>query len=142
MHPEVSPSRPARLWPVALGLGIFFASSRSRLAGPDIQDSDKVVHFLVFGLLASLVCRLGRGWRAAAWAVLAVSLFGISDEWHQSFVPGRDCSAMDWLADTLGAALAVTVYTAWPWYRRLMEFPLGRKRRIEKAPAAGTLGRS
>jgi hypothetical protein len=35
---------------------------------------------------------------------------------------------MDWIADTLGAALAVAVYTAWPWYRRLMEIPLSVRR--------------
>ena len=36
--------------------------------------SDKIVHFLVFGLLATLTCRLGRGWKAAFWALLATSL--------------------------------------------------------------------
>ncbi len=37
--------------------------------------------------------------------VLCCSLYGISDEWHQSFVPGRDSSIGDWLADTAGALL-------------------------------------
>ena len=36
------------------------------------------------------------------------SLYGASDEWHQSFVPGRDADILDWLADTLGASIALT----------------------------------
>ena len=129
----------AWVWPAALAATIVFASSRSHVAGPEFQDSDKVVHFFVYGLLGSLVCRLGNGWRAVGWAVLAVSIFGATDEWHQSFVPGRSCEFADWVADTTGAALAASIYTAWPWYRRLMEFPLGRKRRIEKPAATATL---
>jgi len=46
-----------------------------------------------------------------AWlAVLIVSVFGVTGEWHQSFVPGRSGEVFDWLADTTGAALAVTLY--------------------------------
>ena len=132
-------SRRAWAWPLAWALAIFSASCRSTLAGPDIAQSDKVAHFLAYGLLATLVCRLGRGWRAAGWAVLAASAYGASDEWHQSFTPGRSCELADWVADTLGAALAAALYAGWPRYRRLLEWPLGRKRRVEKAVAAATL---
>jgi hypothetical protein len=34
----------------------------------------------------------------------------------------------DWLADTLGAALAVILYLRWTSYRRLLETPVGRRR--------------
>jgi VanZ family protein len=34
------------------------------------------------------------------------SLYGITDEWHQSFTFGRDASVWDWTADTAGAILA------------------------------------
>jgi hypothetical protein len=68
-----------------------------------------------------------------AWlAVLIVSAFGVTDEWHQSFVPGRDCDVFDWLADTAGAALAVTLYVKWAWYRRLLEIRVGPQRQVEK----------
>jgi VanZ family protein len=127
------------LWPVALAATIVIASTRSRVAEPHFANSDKVAHFAVYGLLASLVCRLGRGWRAAAGGVLVVSAFGVTDEWHQRFVPGRTCDVKDWMADTGGAVLAVVLYTAWPRYRALLEFPLGRKRRIEKTTAPATL---
>lgn len=51
----------------------------------------------------------------AAWAVSA--LYGLSDEFHQRFVPGRNASVEDWLADLLGAATAVAI--AWWWRQRL-----------------------
>jgi len=35
------------------------------------------------------------------------SLYGISDEIHQSYVPDRDADVFDWLADTLGAFIAL-----------------------------------
>ena len=40
-------------------------------------------------------------------ALAFCSLYGWSDEWHQSFVPGRYSSISDWLADTIGAALSI-----------------------------------
>jgi VanZ family protein len=121
------------LWALAIAALIVLASSRSRVAGPAIVNIDKVAHFAVYGLLATHVCRVGRGWRAAGWALLAASLFGATDEWHQSWVPGRSPSVADWIADTLGAALAVALYAGWAWYRRLLEIPLWRRPRpVEK----------
>jgi len=132
-------SKWAWFWPVAWAATVFFESSQSKVPTPDFPHSDKYLHFLAYGLLASLVCRLGRGWHAALVAVLAASAYGATDEWHQLYTPGRSCELADWVADTAGAALAVGVYAGWPWYRRLMETPLGRKRRIEKLPVAATL---
>lgn len=37
---------------------------------------------------------------------IVASLFGISDELHQLFVPGRECSIWDMGADSLGALIA------------------------------------
>lgn len=102
---------------------VVVASGRSQVAAPHISHIDKLSHFCVFGLLATLVVRapgLKRWW----WAVAVVSAFGISDEFRQSFTPGRSVEFADWLADTSGAALAVTLYTFWSWYRRLLETPL------------------
>ena len=112
------------IWPLLVAALIFLASSRSHLAGPEVTHLDKVAHFGVYGLLATLACRLGGGWRAAAWALLAVSAYGATDEWHQSFVPGRSTELADWIADTAGAALAVSLYTGWARYRQLLERPL------------------
>lgn len=112
---------------------IVLASSRSHVAGPEFVSSDKIAHFFVYGLLATLLCRLGNGWRGAAWALLAVSAFGATDEWHQSFVPGRSSEVADWVADTVGAALAVSLYAGWGPYRQWLEWPLGHGRPDEHA---------
>jgi len=119
----------------ALALTIVVASGRGQVAAPHIVDFDKVAHFSIFGLLATLVARAGFPGRRAWWAVLIVSLFGWSDEWHQSFTPGRDVDVMDWVADSLGALVAVTVYLYWTGYRRLLEWPLFRRQRRVEKPA-------
>ena len=126
MDPPLAPTTRAKprlrwIWPLAVAALIAFASSRSHVAAPHIPNSDKVAHFLAFGLLATLMCRLGHRGRAAGWALLVTSAFGVSDEWHQSFVPGRTCDVFDWMADTLGATVAVGLYVGWPWYRTLLE---------------------
>ena len=118
---------------------IFFASSQSEVAAPGIPGIDKVVHFSIYGLLATLVVRLRTGRRAALLSILIVSLYGITDEWHQSFTPGRSVEVADWLADTLGAALAVAMYTGWTAYRSWLEKPLWKKRQIEKRATAPTI---
>ena len=65
---------------------------------------DKLYHAGNFGVLAGLLyLASGRAWLALALA----SLYGAGDELHQAFVPGRSADAADWLADTVGAALAV-----------------------------------
>jgi VanZ family protein len=51
-----------------------------------------------------------RAWLRAPAATLAAggaiaSAYGVLDEWHQSFVPGRYASLVDVLLDVLGAAL-------------------------------------
>jgi hypothetical protein len=51
----------------------------------------------------------GYGFRQVALATLIASLYGISDEFHQSCVPGRSPDVADWLADTAGALLATVL---------------------------------
>lgn len=99
---------------------IVIASSRSAVEGPKIEHFDKVVHFSVYGLLGTLVVRAW-GRPRAIWAVVAVSAFGVSDELHQYFTPGRSMEFADWVADTAGAVVAVWAYTRWTWYRERLE---------------------
>lgn len=107
------------LWNVCLfaycGL-IYWLSDQPRLPAPDLfGNEDKLIHAAAFALMAWL---FWQGWRRllaghflllALLAVLFCTLFGLTDEWHQSFVPGRDASIYDWLADTVGAILMVVV---------------------------------
>jgi hypothetical protein len=93
--------------PLALMALIFFLSAQPDL-GTDLGTLDLVLrkgaHMVEFGLLALLWWRaLGRPAPAAAIAVL----YAVSDEWHQSFVEGRNGSPVDVLIDTTGVALAL-----------------------------------
>lgn len=40
-------------------------------------------------------------------AVVIASIYGFSDEIHQSFVPTRDASPLDWIFDNIGAFIGV-----------------------------------
>ncbi len=129
-------SRLRWLYPIALAAVVIFASGRSQVAAPAVGHFDKIAHFAIFGLLATLVARCPGVYRFR-YAIVAVSCFGIADELRQSFTPGRYVELADWVADTAGAVVAVTLYAFWPWYRRLLEFPLFRLRRpVPQAPQA------
>lgn len=76
-----------------------------------------LVHAAEFGVLAGLLLRtLGvfahdrsrLALAAVAWFLAAA--YGVSDEWHQSFVPNRDVSALDVGFDALGAALGCALW--------------------------------
>jgi VanZ family protein len=36
--------------------------------------------------------------------------YGALDEWHQSFVPGRDANLGDWMADVVGVMLGLMLF--------------------------------
>jgi VanZ family protein len=141
-HPPALPSTPHLpsghwLWAAAVATTVFFASGQSHVAAPGIVNFDKVAHALVFGLIATLAGRSFRRRRAVWTAILLTSAYGMADEIRQSFTPGRSVEVADWVADTLGACLAVTLYQLWPWYRRLLETPVfRRKARVEKSSAS------
>lgn len=102
---------------------IFWISHQPKLTPPGIDlfpHVDKIFHFgayFVMGLLAWLAFSALTNATAsqtgssehliAVLAWLFCALYGASDEFHQSFVVGRDMSALDWLADAAGAASAV-----------------------------------
>jgi len=68
-------------------------------------------HFGEYAILgALLLVALGLPKHAIAAAALA-SVYGVTDEIHQLFVPGRHADPVDWLVDTLGAIAGVYVIT-------------------------------
>jgi VanZ family protein len=90
---------------------IFALSSMTlRADGVRIPGADKAVHACVYGVLGFLLARALRRSRPAAGAAGVVAaatvlatLYGASDEFHQSFTPGRDPSLADLAADGIGA---------------------------------------
>lgn len=75
---------------------------------PKFPHADKIVHFICFGGLCFWITFALRRKRYIAIAV--TSLYGIIDEIHQSFVPGRSCSIFDWIADTTGAIAGFFIF--------------------------------
>ena len=98
---------------------LFAVSSRAGW-GPVSHIPDWMTHGAGYAVLAVLACRalagrLGRPVtaRVAALAVLISTVYGVTDELHQSFVPGRVADAWD-LLKNLAGAVAGAVACAWP----------------------------
>ena len=117
--------RLAWLLPFAVAATLAALSHRSTYPlGIELPHGlDKVAHALAFGALAfaldfALVATRGDlpVYRRHLWVFLAAALYGAVDEWHQSFIPGRDASVGDWLADCAGAALGLAA-ACLPWFR-------------------------
>lgn len=81
---------------------------------------DKIVHMTEYAILAALVaravrCTSQRPWPLMIWvlAVAFVAFYGITDEFHQSYVVGRSSDFADWIADMTGGAIGAAVYLSW-----------------------------
>jgi VanZ family protein len=107
-----------QLWgPVLLVMGlIFYFSSLPDPGGPPGGISDKTAHFLIYGALgAAMIRALARGRSAAMTlptiiaAVVLSTLYGVSDEIHQYFVPPRTPDILDVAADAAGACAGAIV---------------------------------
>ena len=104
------------------GLGIFSSIYRAMqdvqasILGPDADVLSSIAHFCeytVFGaiLASALRCHMPLR-RACLVAIACASLYGVSDEFHQLFVPDRMCDPVDWMVDTAGATLGSGIFYA------------------------------
>lgn len=132
MDPTVlPPPRPSRLYlwgPVVLYCVLIFAlSSVSSLPALPSRFSDKHAHLLEYSGLGFLVARAVGGGvlraRPASPRVVAAvlgfaALYGLSDEFHQLFVPNRQFDLEDLAADVIGAAIGAGVLWLWGILRR------------------------
>jgi len=91
---------------------IYYLSSQPGRDMPMLfPGQDKLMHLVIFGILGFLTTGAVRaarqGYRARPfWIVVAlVTLYGIADELHQLFVPGRSADIFDVLADSVGGLL-------------------------------------
>ena len=144
---EMAQSRPSgrlRLWLGRMAVSaspagrmglIFSLSSLEPASVPGTFSTlgwlrDIIAHAVLYAALGGLALLTLWAWIAGArrrllWmgvAVLSGLLYGVLDEVHQSFVPGRESSPLDVFVDTLGAVLGVLAVRglaqpAWRWAR-------------------------
>ena len=99
---------------------IFIQSSYPSIKSvPELPYIDKVLHFFAYALLGALFLRAFKTTRiknklklVLILSVLFSSLYGVSDEIHQYFIPYRNADLMDVLADLLGSIMGVYIYQA------------------------------
>jgi VanZ family protein len=118
-----------KAWAPALAyMALIFVLSSVHLQVEVIDDlpfKDKLVHTLEYAVLGGLCAHASqRTWplhaplRAALVGAFLAVAFGVSDEVHQSFVPGRNADLWDIVADTLGASLGAALSALWERRRR------------------------
>ena len=97
-------------WMISLlymGLIFLFSSFPPAMKLSSFSCADKLAHLLEYGLLASLIYFALKKSEAYTHPIfipfLIAFLYGISDEIHQYFVPGRNADVFDALADGVGA---------------------------------------
>lgn len=105
-------------------LFIFAVSSRTKSELPDFRNWDyfikKIAHAIGYGLLALSYLNMFQWNKKYYWlAWLLAVLYSATDEYHQSFVPGRHAAITDVLIfDNLGALIALLIHYL---YRRKHE---------------------
>jgi VanZ family protein len=118
--------RLAWLWmPVVIYMAaIFYQSSLSDVSGTD-DIPDFYLHRIGYAGLALTTLRATAGgrWtgvtlRAAALAWFITTTYGVTDEWHQRFTPGRSAEIRDVGNDAVGALAAVGLAGAWGIMKR------------------------
>ena len=99
---------------IAMMAAIFLASSLPTVPHLPGDPANYTAHFGAYFVLGPLMLR---GFAQAHWAHVGAStavrawfasaLYGMTDELHQRWVPGRYPAVDDWLADATGAAAGV-----------------------------------
>ena len=113
-------------WLPATATAVLIASLSHQSSLPDLPGGleipDWTAHFLEYGLFTlTLVFATTRGFEKSSRtparvgvAVAIACLYGITDEWHQSFVVAREASVRDWVVDIVGAVvMAALILVAW-----------------------------
>jgi VanZ family protein len=87
---------------------------------PDVHFLDKILHFGAYGLLGVLFFRAYETLPLKNSKNLLIlisigsaTLYGISDEIHQYFVPFRQADIMDAVANAIGSICGVYLYYRW-----------------------------
>ncbi|MEK7113133.1 MAG: VanZ family protein [Patescibacteria group bacterium] len=111
-----------KLWgpPVIWAVVIFLLSARPVIPASQIFWKDfllkKSAHVIEYAIFASLTYRAlketgVKKYNAGLLAILLAVIYGATDEFHQSFTPGREPRVRDVFFDTIGAILSIY----WLW---------------------------
>ena len=100
---------------LAMAAWIFYVSTWTFESGVPSGFPFKAItyHIGAFFLLALFMMIASARGKNIDWiffSLLFVVFYGVSDELHQFFVPGRDSSLKDVLFDSVGAAFAFLIY--------------------------------
>lgn len=96
---------------------LFILTSLPSSEAITIGVNDKIEHFGAYGLLSGILY-LNLHFQQkfnflkkfpAVFTILIASFYGLLDELHQLFVPGRSADVLDWIADFSGAVIAVII---------------------------------
>lgn len=111
-----------KMVPMVVVMGTIFLLSHQAqhtLVQFSFPGFDKICHVVIYGALAGAVWyglprefKRNRLESAMMLTVMICIVYGISDEFHQSFIPGRDSDPFDLAADATGALLVVLIWNA------------------------------
>ena len=111
---------------IAYCLAIYIQSdhpSPERL--PTFAFSDKILHFFAYSLLGIFFFRAfetlplkNRRKLLILLSIGAATLYGISDEIHQYFVPFRQADIFDVIANVIGSICGVIIFDYWQIKRK------------------------
>lgn len=101
-------------------MALIFVMSSFEVQFPGVDRvplRDKGVHFVEYGVLGWLCAAASSrswpsvaAWRTGVFAVVVSALWGLSDEIHQAFVPGRSSEVADFIADLVGSIVGVVAW--------------------------------
>jgi VanZ family protein len=101
-------------------VAITYLSLKSARHGSPIHINDKIGHFIAYAVLSlnALAFFQFQKKKQIFWLVLTLVGYGLLMEILQGFVPGREVSAYDLLANSLGVGIGLACFTLWKRYRR------------------------
>lgn len=107
------------LLPLLTAVAIFIISDQQQIIVPKIgiQIEDKILHFIAYTFFGLTIIYSIYGYRQGInkkklLTILLVvgSLYALSDEFHQYYVPGRSADVWDFIADFLGVYFSYFLY--------------------------------
>ncbi len=119
--PNKTPATKMRLWaPVILWMIIIFTLSSipgKEIPSVKIPHLDKIVHSIEYFILGFLLIRAFSNSATGvnrtllvAFSIFIAAGFAITDELHQSFIPGRVTDIIDFMSDSMGSAVGILIY--------------------------------